>query len=149
MFIEVRPATHEDAQDLVALNVEFDSEGLDLSSLEAVRKALSKESLEKVFLAFYNGQAIGFASLQITQSFCYSRPTAELTGIFIRPESRRSGAASKLISSVVAEAERVNALELFLRVSHSNEGAITFYESSKFELTDHHEYRIKYYEAST
>jgi ribosomal protein S18 acetylase RimI-like enzyme len=83
--------------------------------------------------------------MQVTNSFAYTRPTGELTEIFVLPGFRRGGIGSKLLSAVIAQAESEQVLELFARVNHANSGASKLYSSLGLQQADHFEYRLRYY----
>ena len=144
MNIEVRRAIADDADELIALNRESDVDGEISLDPDSVRRSITDESTERVFVAELQERLVGFATVQITRSFCYTRPTAELTELFVRPEQRRLGAASKLVAAIISDIEIENSLELFLRVNHVNTGAISFYERNGFSQAAHYEYRINY-----
>ena len=141
----IRAATLTDAAELIALSRLFDGDDAATSDLPSAQTALQNNGTEEIFVAEVSDRIVGFATLQITSSFCSARPTGELTGIFVRPKWRRKGIASRLMRSVVKRCEQVDVLELFLRVNKSNRGAIRFYEHHRFEKARHHEYRLKYY----
>lgn len=135
-----------DASELIRLNREF-NDGQDVSdNLADVGRSLSTNPSEKVVVAEQNRQILGFATIQITHSFCYTRPTVELTEIFVPEKDRRKGVATSLIQEVVRICVDNDGLELFFRVNRQNEGAIHFYRQSGFEEANHFEYRIKFYE---
>ncbi len=145
MAVTVRRARTDDAADLLRLSLEFDG-GAHLNvDVAPVRRALEDNPTERVFLAIHDGTAIGFANLQLTDSFAYTRPTAELIGIYVQPQSRRQGAAAALVRAAIDYAVAESALELFLRVNQNNAGAIAFYEHAGLDLAEHLEYRIIYY----
>lgn len=110
-----------------------------------IANALGTLGTEQVFVAEVSGRLIGFASVQIVASFAYTRPTAELTNIFVLPGFRRGGIGSQLLSAVIAHSKDQQALELFARVNQSNSSAQKLYESLGFQPADHFEYRVRYY----
>ena len=147
MSVKVRKARAEDADQLIASNVLFNGRSDTASNVEYVRRSIQEEdSTETVYVAEVDGRLIGFATLQLTSSFCYQRLTAELTGIFVREADRRRGVASMLMQAVIEDCEGLEVLELFLRVNHENQAAIDFYQESGLVEADHFEYRIRYYE---
>ena len=143
----MRRASGADAADLIELSLLFgDDETLASTDIESVRKALSKHPTEEVYVAELGGRIVGYAALQVTTSFNAVRPTAELSGIFVRQENRRNGAGSGLIREIVMRCRELDVLELFLRVNIQKHGAIEFYRRNGLAEADHFEYRIKYYE---
>lgn len=110
-----------------------------------VERALTTLGTETVFVVEIFKRLIGYATVQLTESFAYTRPTAELTNIFVLPGYRRGGLGSRLLSEVIAYAEKHHALELFARVNDANAGALQFYESLGLKRASHSECRIRYY----
>ena len=145
MSIEVRVAEPDDAEELIALQRIFDGGSHISDDVEYARSSIASNESESVYVGCLEGKIVGFAALQMTRSFCYPQPTAELTELFVAPLARRIGIASALIDAVVCEAERENVLEVFLRVNNANWGAILLYEGKGLSLANHREYRIKYY----
>jgi len=144
--VHVRTAVAADAAHLIELNELFDG-GPDICrDLATVQQTLSAAGTEVVFVAERNNHLIGFATLQLTYSFCYLRPTAELTGIYVRTAHRQVGTASLLIGALIQYIKEKNALELFIRVNRNNAPAIRLYRKSGFAEASHFEYRIIYYE---
>lgn len=141
----VRRAERGDGAELVELLKAADSAAYVRVSAVEIESALGSAGTESIFVAELSGRLIGFASVQLTESFVYTRPTAELTELFVLPGSRRGGAGSQLLSAVIAHSEGRQALELFARVSQSNLGALELYESMGLQRADHHEYRLTYY----
>ena len=145
MRVEVRLANSDDAEVLVDLYEESDPVGESAAGSDQLRALLGVDRPEHVFLATAGNAKVGFAILQVTRSCFHTRPTAELTDIFVRPSYRRLGAASKLVESAIAEAEKENSLEMFLRVNEANLGAIEFYEVIGLSRAEHYVYRKRYY----
>ena len=147
MSILARKVRMRDAQELIALSRQFDGDGPDIvDDVEVVRESIEHNPTELVLVAEDDEKLVGFATLQLTDSFSYKRKTAELTGIYVEEASRRLGVASKLVENVMRTCEVNNVLELFLRVNKNNNNAIRFYEKSGLKQADHFEYRIKCYE---
>jgi ribosomal protein S18 acetylase RimI-like enzyme len=145
MAMSVRRAERRDGGQLVELLKAADSADYVRSSADDIASALDSDGTERVFVAELSGQLVGFASVQITESFAYTRPTAELTELFVLPGFRRGGIGSQLLSAVIAHSEEQQTLELFARVNKSNSGASKLYESLGFRRAQHDEYRLTYY----
>lgn len=141
----IRRAETRDCAELVELLRASDSAAhvrLDPGDLEA---ALQSDGTERVFVAELSARLAGFASVQVTESFARTRPSAELTDIYVMPDSRRRGIGRKLLAAVIAHVEGEQALELFARVSVSNPAASKLYESLGLARAHHLEYRLRYY----
>lgn len=141
----VRRAERRDATELIELLRAADSAPHVRDSVIDIESALDCGGTERVFVAEASGRLIGFACVQITKSFAYARPTAELTNLFVLPAFRGGGAGSRLLSAVIAQGEGERVLELFARVNQSNSGALQLYESHGFQRANHLEYRLRYY----
>lgn len=141
----VRIAEERDAPALVAL-LQASEEGghlpLDPGDVQVV---LRSERTETVFVAELSGKLAGYAAIQMTESFAYTRPTAELTDLFVLPAFRRTGIGTELLKAAIKLSQEHQALELFARVNVANTGAVKLYESQGLRRANHFEYRIKYY----
>ena len=143
--MNVREAGSQDAIELARLLSEFDEDSTNQRSAGSMESFLGHENGEVVLVAELENRLVGFATIQITDSVCYTRPTAEITGIFVSAEERRTRLGTELIKSAIRKAEEANVLEVFLRVNTENPEAIQFYESCGLEKANHVEYRIIYY----
>jgi L-amino acid N-acyltransferase YncA len=141
----VRKAERRDGLELVGLLKASDGAAHVRVSAIDVESALSVDGTEGIFVAEVSGRLIGFASVQIMESFAYTRPIAELTNLFVTPGFRRGGIGSQLLSAVIAHSEGQQALELFARVNDTNLGATKLYESLGLRRANHLEYRLSYY----
>lgn len=93
--IIARAATVADAEQLEALNNEFNGEGE--TSLENIKEALENNKQEIVIVSEEEGTLTGFACLQIKRSFCYDACMPEITELYVRPQYRKRGVAGALI----------------------------------------------------
>ena len=141
----VRRAERGDGPGLVELLRAADHGTYVRTDASDIGHALDAADTETVFVADVSGRLTGFASVQLTESFAYVRPTAELTDLFVLPGFRRCGIGSQLLSAVIAHSQERQALEFFVRVNQSNPGAMKLYESLGLRRADHFEYRLKYY----
>jgi GNAT superfamily N-acetyltransferase len=141
----VRRAERRDGAELVELLKAVESAAYVCVSAIEMEAALESDGTESVFVAELSGRLIGFASVQLTESFAYTQPTAELTELFVLPEFRRAGVGSQLLAAVIAHSEGRRALELFARVNEGNLDALKLYESLGLRRAKHYEYRLTYY----
>ena len=141
----VRQAERGDGPKLVELLRASDSSAHVRFNSFDIEHALDVSGTESVFVAEVSARLVGFATVQVTESFAYVRPTAELTNLFVLPGFRRDGIGRQLLSAAIAHSEARGALELFARVNQSNSAALELYQSMGLQRADHFEYRLKYY----
>ena len=92
----IRIANENDAQQLAALNDEFNGAGE--TTLEHIRDSLKNNRQEIVFVDDENGVLTGFVCFQLKKSFCYDDYMPEITEVYVRPEYRKKGIAGRMIS---------------------------------------------------
>lgn len=92
----VRKATVNDAEQLSALNDEFNGEGE--TTIENIRQSLLSNRQEVVIVDDENGVLTGFVCVQMKKSFCYDEYMPEITEVYVRPAYRKQGIASQIIS---------------------------------------------------
>ena len=95
--VTVRPALPEDGQVLFAMNRAFNGEGV--ASPQEAALALAHPGPEQVLLAFVAGEPAGFLCGLLKGSACYSRPSAEVTELYVCPGCRRQGVARQLLET--------------------------------------------------
>lgn len=143
--VVVRAAERRDAPALLELLRASDQGSHLRTTASDIERFLLRGSTEQLFVAQLAERLIGYAAVQLTASFAYTRPAAELTNLFVLPDYRRRGVGLKLVEAAIAYSEEQQALELFARVSRSNAGAIALYELAGLRKASHYEYRLKYY----
>ena len=144
-LFDIRKACEQDADQLVSINRCHNHSSSVTTDAECVRKSLSQNSHEHVFVADSNSQLLGFIVVYLHYSFCYPRPSAEITELFVSEEWRRAGIGSGLIKAVKTFCESHKVLEVYLRINKGNELAQQFYRHVGMELANHHVYRYRYY----
>ena len=92
----VRKATVNDAEQLSALNDEFN--GKSETTIENIRQSLLSNQQEIVIVDDENGVLTGFICVQLKKSFCYDEYMPEITEVYVRPAYRKQGIASQMIS---------------------------------------------------
>ena len=92
----VRKATVNDAEQLRALNDEFN--GKSETTIENIRQSLLSNQQEIVIVDDENGVLTGFICVQLKKSFCYDEYMPEITEVYVRPAYRKQGIASQMIS---------------------------------------------------
>ncbi len=61
-----------------------------------------------------------------------TRPTAELSKLYVRPDVRGAGLAARLVDATIAEAAERGASAVWLGVNQRNERANRFYDKNRF-----------------
>ena len=92
----IRIATVDDANQLDLLNNEFNGQGN--TSIECIRESLMNNKQEVVIVSQENEALAGFVCMQLKKSFCYDEYMPEITEVYVRPEYRKKGIASAMIS---------------------------------------------------
>lgn len=85
----IRLACPQDAEQLFQLNQQFN--GPSCTTPQAIARSLAENPREIVAVAEEDGVLTGFVCAQLKVSFCYERPTAEITEVFLAQAFRRQG----------------------------------------------------------
>ena len=91
----IRKATVNDAEQLNALNIEFNGEGE--TTIENIQNSLANNCQEVVIVDDEEGKLTGFVCVQLKKSFCYDDCMPEITEVYVRPACRRQGIAGRMI----------------------------------------------------
>ncbi len=143
--ITIRRAADSDAAVLARLNRQYNGAEHVNTNVDAVKRSLRESASEIVFVAEWSNELVGFTCLQLYNSFCYERPSIEITELFVCEAERRQQVGSALVKHVVGFAEEKNALEINLRVNQNNEPATKFYDSVGFAMANHAVRRMRFY----
>lgn len=92
----VRIAAEQDAAQLEILSNEFNGEGE--TSLDNIRASLAANKQEIVVVDENNGELTGFVCVQLKKSFCYDDFMPEITEVYVKPQCRRNGVATAMIT---------------------------------------------------
>ena len=131
MMIKVRFAVPEDAAELIAMNREFNE--VDDLDVEAVKKELA-DGHELVVVADAGKEGLaGFCCVQHYKSFCYNRPIAELTELYVRPDYRHKGLASRMITAQVNALRPMGVSELEVITAAENAQGHAVYRANGFK----------------
>ena len=109
----IRKAQAADAEQLFALNEEFNGKGG--ATPESIRTSLLANPQEIVIVADTGGVLAGFVCVQLKRSFCYDEYMPEITEVYVRPEYRRKGVARAMLAfaeEACAAGRRVPRFEL-------------------------------------
>ncbi len=100
-----------------------------------------RDSSRILFLALLEGVAVGYSMLVKGEPYSEeaaravaSRPTVELSKIYVRPEQHRSGVAASLMATTVRAAADTGARSVWLGVNQRNARANRFYEKQGFRI---------------
>ena len=92
----VRIANANDTEQLNILNNEFNGEGV--TSTDHIRDSLRNNPQEVVVVADEDGMLIGFVCVQLKKSFCYDDYMPEITEVYVKPDYRKRGTATEMIT---------------------------------------------------
>lgn len=134
MMIKIRFATPDDAAELIAMNREF-NEVTDLDIDEVKKDLAADEELVAVADAGKEGLA-GFCCVRRYKSFCYKSPVAELTELYVRPEYRHKGLASRMITAQVNALKPMGVSELTAVTGANNAQGKAVYRANGFKEQD-------------
>lgn len=128
----VRRAEERDAEQLAALNVEFNGAGG--PGPDMIRESLCRNTQEEVFVSEENGELTGFLCVQLKRSFCYTDLTPEITELYVLPGSRRKGTATELLDFAercCSDRYSLHKIELLTGDDNLEAGAV--YEKAGFQ----------------
>ncbi|MDD3409981.1 MAG: GNAT family N-acetyltransferase [Eubacteriales bacterium] len=122
----VRLAEIDDAEQLAALNDEFNGKGE--TSLEHIRESLRGNPQEVVVVDEEDGVLTGFICVQLKRSFCYDECMPEITEVYVRPAYRRQGVARRMLAFAEARCRAIcPCRELTLLTGQDNRAAQAVY----------------------
>ena len=132
--VRVRIARPEDAPRLVPLfdafyGAFFGGRVTEVAVAGRLRHAAPNET---VIVAEVEGKLAGFASLRVADSLDPA-PYAELADLFVEPDARRLGAASRLVKYLEGIARERGATHLVVQTGPKNVEAQTFYRSLGYD----------------
>ena len=132
--MRVRLARREDATNLIPLFEAFYGTDFGEAMTEAaiVQRLQQAEAHETVVVAEGGGRLRGFASLRVTLSLDPT-PYAEVTDLFVEPESRRLGVASRLVKYLEGIARERGAAHIVILTGRTNTEAQAFYRNAGYE----------------
>ena len=128
--VTVRPALPEDGQVLFALNLAFNGEGV--ASPQEAALALAHPGPEQVLLAFVAGEPAGFLCGLLKRSACYSRPSAEVTELYVCPGCRRQGVARQLLETFLDACRQEGVEAVTVLTGEDNAPAQALYQKMGF-----------------
>ena len=131
----VRIAQAGDAQQLLALNDDFNGKGE--TTVESIRDSLLHNHQEVVIVDEEHGRLTGFVCVQLKRSFCYEVCHAEITEVYVAPDCRKRGIASRMIAfaekycssccplhkfELLTGEENADAQSVYLRLGYEKDG---------------------------
>lgn len=128
-----RLADSTDAEKFKLLNDLFN--GPDTNSIQNIKKYLGNIDTEKVFVAEYEGNLIGFCCGQIIKSVCYKTCSFELTELYIDENYQKKGIGKGLIDYVERYCNENNIKKIELLTGNCNFNAQRFYENLGYVKT--------------
>ena len=131
----IRLAKPSDAEALYNLNLLFNGEGV--SEEDDIRVFLEMEDQQEIVcVAEEEGKLLGFCCGQIYSSFCYKKPSGEITEFFVEESSRGQGVGKKLLAFMDDEFERYGVSSVRVLTGSDNFGAQKIYQGYGYELDD-------------
>lgn len=127
--VTVRPALPEDGQVLFAMNRAFNGEGV--ASPQEAALALAHPGPERVLLAFVAGEPAGFLCGLLKRSACYSRPSAEVTELYVCPGCRQ-GVARQLLETFLDACRQEGVEAVTVLTGEDNAPAQALYQKMGF-----------------
>jgi GNAT superfamily N-acetyltransferase len=124
-MVKVRRARLSDAAALATMNSEFNHVDIDPGWV----RASLRHGREIVLVAERGGERAGFACALVNVSFCYDRPWAELTELFVRPGHRRAGCGKALVRAIEMELSRRGVVHVHILTGARNRRARALYEA--------------------
>lgn len=99
---------------------------------------LASESRDAIFLAFENGNPIGFVQLSLRDQVdgCLGSPVGYVDGLFVKPEDRGKGAGVELIEQAQQWATGRSCAELATDAELDDIAAQDFHRAMGFEETN-------------
>jgi aminoglycoside 6'-N-acetyltransferase I len=133
MDLTVRDARSSDAEEIARLLAQL---GYPTAS-SAVSERLERLAVvgDRVFVADFDGRAVGLAHLQVTPALERERPAAKIGALVVEEAQRGRGVGRALVQAVADEARLRGCELLFLTSSEGRDDAHAFYEQLGFEPT--------------
>ncbi|MBK1813143.1 GNAT family N-acetyltransferase [Clostridium sp. YIM B02505] len=134
-----RLADSMDAEKFKLLNDLFN--GPDTNDIEDIRKHLGNIESERVLVAEYKGNLIGFCCGQLIKSVCYKTYSFELTEIYVEEDYQKKGVGKGLIEHVEFYCNKNNIRKIELLTGSQNFNAQSFYEHLGYTKTNQIHYK--------
>ena len=127
----IRAATPEDAAPLSKMNQLFNHLSI---GLRDIQKKLRDG--DEIVLVAQSGEGLcGFACAQVMDSFCYKKPYAELTELYVGSAYRRNGIATMLVRSMEKELSKRGVVHIHILTGVANRPARALYEQLRYSCT--------------
>ncbi len=137
MDIEIREAVDEDVEDLLRLYIDLELQEYKRMSKDMAKKMLAKIRTYpeyKVFVAIYNGEAIGTFSLLILDGIPHNgEPSGLVEYVVTKKEYQGKGIGKAMMQYAMDYCRQRRCFKLVLSSNIKREAAHRFYESLGFE----------------
>ena len=138
--MNVKQATLEDVEDLVAMAGEFEQYLIDLDDtlLDEIPKpnVFRKYILEgfddpnhSIFLAMNNKESVGFADVWVYPEFMHGGRSGYLQNIYVKEKHRHRGVGALLLKACIKDMKLKGAVAVHICAKKNNTDAISFYRS--------------------
>ncbi|MDH2434470.1 GNAT family N-acetyltransferase [Pokkaliibacter sp. MBI-7] len=142
--MQIRKATTSDIKLLAELMMQFNAEESIINSPSQVSAAISSAFLHPELVSSYiahsAGTTIGYINVTYTYSFEFMGIEVAIDEIFILPQHRRSGAASRLISQIESEAKKLGAVVISGDIADNKPWLKSFYVRNGFSMAAYRPY---------
>lgn len=140
-LLEIKPATREDAPiilNLIKELAEFEKLSHEVVATEATleKTLFGERAYAEVSMAYYAGEAVGFALFFHNYSTFLGRPGIYLEDLYVKSKMRGKGIGKRLLRHLAKLASERDCGRLEWWVLDWNERAIEFYKSLGAEAMD-------------
>ncbi len=125
----IRRAHSRDAGSLSEMNYQFNKIVINPNGISTKLK----KGNEIVFVATNKENPIAFICAQIFTSFCYKKPYAEITELYVKAEHRQKGVARRLIKAMESRLMKRKVNHIHILTSSSNKAARNLYEKLGYD----------------
>ncbi len=147
----IRQASVNDARTVASVFSEFNAllgvdglpeedsyapELLQVTESQMARRLHGMTGIERVFLAYTDGEVSGLCCLRLIPYIGQDVPYAEVTQLYVRPRFQRRGVGAALIEWAEARAQAAGATCVHIITGRSNVNAQAFYSAQGYQSDD-------------
>ena len=134
----VRLATCADAEALARLNADFNDSRV---SPARIASRLDRSTTEISAVAEIDNRLVGFARVQVLESWCYDEPWAELAELYVVPSCRRQGVGRRIVSFCEDVVRTRDVQHMELAVGSGNAAGQGLYKAAGYEVQQRLQFR--------
>jgi len=125
--IKVRSADEKDFRRLVIIAEEFiPGEAENYKRIEVLKQALRNPNYE-LLVAELEGEVVGFIDQWVIHDFVHGAKLGYVHSLYVSPEHRKKGIASKLLQEAMKNARDMGVSEIHITTRFDNKPAINLY----------------------